>query len=210
MKFLNFDFWFFSSRPTSHEFGIQITTKDDSNVPHLTHINDNITVKDIALLSVFEVVIPSLDQGTDYYTAATLIHYGSDHWCKTSISDYCVSPAGVARVAEEDLRVRRYGYAMLAPILLMTIFSLRQWWRLEKSRNRLWTLLIVLFQCFPQYRALRILYLGHRKKASWRTEKDVYDSDMTFLGMCVITNYSTCSINQSKWFLNPEFLWTWC
>jgi hypothetical protein len=92
-----------------------------------------ITVKDIALLSVFEVVVPSLDQGTDYYTAATLIHYGSDHWCKTSTSDYCVSPAGVARVAEEDLRVRRYGYAMLAPILLMTIFSLRQWLRLEQE-----------------------------------------------------------------------------
>ena len=182
-----FEFWFFSSRPTSHEIGIKITTKDDSNAPHHTHINDDITVKDIALLSVFEVVLPSLDQGTDYYTAATLIHYGSDHWCKTSTSDYCVSPAGVARVAEEDLRVRRYGYAMLAPILLMTIFSLRQWWRLEKSWNRQWTLPLVLLQCFPQYRALRILYMGLQKKASWRAEKDLYDRDLTSLGMYGLT-----------------------
>ena len=85
-------------------------------------------------------------------------------------------------------RVRRYGYAMLAPILLMTIFSLRQWWRLEKSWNRLWTLPLVLLQCFPQYRALRILYLGLRKKASWRAEKDIYVRDLTSLGMYVCFN----------------------
>ena len=90
-------------------------------------------------------------------------------------------------IAEQDLRVRRYGYAMLAPILLMTIFSLRQWWRLEKSWNRLRTLPLVLLQVFPQYRALRILYLGLQKKASWRAEKDVYDRDLTSLGMYVLT-----------------------
>ena len=100
-------------------------------------------------------------------------------------------------IAEQDLRVRRYGYAMLAPILLMTIFSLRQWWRLEKSWNRLRTLPLVLLQVFPQYRALRILYLGLRKKASWRAEKDVYDRDLTSLGMYVLTYLCiTNSINQ--------------
>ena len=143
------------------------------------------------------MIVPSVDQGTDYYTAATLIHFGSDHWCKldnhtfvNSTSrffrrDWCVSPAAIARLAKEDLRVRRYGYAMLAPILLMTIFSLRQWWRLEKSWNRLRTLPLVLLQCFPQYRALRILFLGLRKKASWRAERDVYYRDLTSLGMYV-------------------------
>jgi hypothetical protein len=135
------------------------------------------------------VIVPSVDQGTDYYTAATLIHFGSDDWCTPIISwdDWCASPDEVARVAMNDLRVRRYGYAMLAPILLMTIFSLRQWWRLEKSWNRQWTLPLVLLQCFPQYRALRILYLGLRKKASWRAEKDLYDRDLTSLGMYVLS-----------------------
>ena len=129
------------------------------------------------------MIVPSADQGTDYYTAATLIHFGWDHPCKSS-PDGCFNPT---EVAKEDLRVRRYGYAMLAPILLMTIFSLRQWWRLEKSWNRQWTLPLVLLQCFPQYRALRILYLGLRKKASWRAEKDLYDRDLTSLGMYVLT-----------------------
>ena len=166
------------------------------------------------------MIVPSADQGTDYYTAATLIHFGYDHcckssttnnWCKGSTSEYCVSPAGVATVAEHDIRVSRYGYAMLAPILLMTIFSLRQWWRLEKSWNRLWTLPLVFLQVFPQYRALRILYLGLQKKASWRAEKDVYDRDLTSLGMYVLTYLCiTNSINQSNWLLNPEFLWTSC
>ena len=90
---------------------------------------------------------------------------------------------------EEDSRVRRYGYVMLAPILLMTIFSLRQWWRLEKIGNRLRTLPLVFMQCFPQYRALRILYLGLWKKAGeWRTELDVYNRDLSSLGMYICFN----------------------
>ena len=124
------------------------------------------------------MILPSVDQGTDYYTAATLIHFGFECHGRS----WCADPDTKAL---EDSRVRRYGYAMLAPILMMTFFSLRQWWRLEKSWNRLWTLPLVLLQCFPQYRALRILYLGLRKKASWRLEKDIYDRDLTSLGMYV-------------------------
>jgi hypothetical protein len=132
---------------------------------YLTQINDDIAVKDIGLLSVFGVIVPSLDQGSDYYTAVPLILDGS-------------------------LRVRRYGYAMLAPILLMTFFSLRQWWRLEKIGNRLRTLPLVFMQFFPQYRALRILYLGLWKKArEWREELEVYNRDLTSLGMYVSTYY---------------------
>ena len=75
----------------------------------------------------------------------------------------------------EETRIKRYGYAMLVPILIMTIFTLQKWWRLEKETNRLSTFFIELFQVYPQYRALRILYLGIRKKASWRKEKNVYE-----------------------------------
>ena len=141
------------------------------------HITDNITVKDIGMISVFGVILPSVDQGSDYYTAAKLINYE----CKTLI---CVQNSD--RKAEEELIMRRFGYAMLAPILLMTVFSLRQWWRMEKNRNRLWILPIVFLQLFPQYRSIRILCLGLRKKASWRNEKDLYDQDLTSLGMYIL------------------------
>ena len=141
------------------------------------HITDDITVKDIGMISVFGVILPSVDQGSDYYTAAKLINYE----CKTL---QCAENSYVK--AEEELIMRRFGYAMLAPILLMTVFSLRQWWRMEKNRNRLWILPIVFLQLFPQYRALRILYLGLQKKAYWREEKDLYDQDLTSLGMYIL------------------------
>ena len=90
---------------------------------------------------------------------------------------------------DED-RIRRYGYAMLAPILLMTIFSIRQWWRLEKSkRNQLLTFPLVVLQLFPQYRAIRILYLGLMRKKAWRKEKELYDRDLSSLGMYIYHDY---------------------
>ena len=153
------------------------------------HITDNITLKDIGMISVFGVILPSVDQGSDYYTSANLIQYE----CKTL---QCAENSDVK--AKEELIMRRFGYAMLAPILLMTVFSLRQWWRMEKNRNRLWILPIVFLQLFPQYRALRILYLGLRKKAYWREEKDLYDQDLTSLGMYIL-RYPNCnSTNQSN------------
>ena len=141
------------------------------------HITDNITLKDIGMISVFGVILPSVDQGSDYYTAAKLINYE----CKTLICDQ-----NSDMKAEEELIMRRFGYAMLVPILLMTVFSLRQWWRMEKNRNRLWILPIVFLQLFPQYRSLRILCLGLRKKAYWREEKDLHDQDLTSLGMYIL------------------------
>ena len=131
------------------------------------------------MISVFGVILPSVDQGSDYYTIATLIDYGFE--CHSR----CVQRD---QEDEEDSRVRSYGYAMIAPILLMTIFSLRQWWRLEKIGNRLRTLPLVFMQFFPQYRALRILYLGLKKKTrEWREELDIYHRDLTSLGMYVLT-----------------------
>ena len=121
-----------------------------------------------------------MDQGSDYYTIAWLIDHGFE--CNSRCAE---EPD---QEEKEDSRVRSYGYAMLAPILLMTIFSLRQWWRLEKIENRLRTLPLVFMQFFPQYRALRILYLGLKKRTrEWREEINVYDRDLTSLGMYVLT-----------------------
>ena len=90
----------------------------------------------------------------------------------------------------EETRIKRYGYAMLVPILVMTIFTLQKWWKLEKEPNRLSTFYIAILQLYPQYRALRILYLGIRKKASWRKEKNVYEEDLSSLGK--FNSYENC------------------
>ena len=113
----------------------------------------------IAMLSVFGIAFPTWDQYSDYYLNGRLL-------------------------SAADLRTRRFGYIMLVPIFLMTFFSIRHWWKLEKyKRNRLCTLPFVLLQIFPQYRAARILYLGFRKKKSWKAESDLYDRDLMSLGM---------------------------
>ena len=141
------------------------------------------------MISVFGVILPSVDQGSDYYTIAILIDYGFE----------CHSRCVERDQDKEDSRVRSYGYAMLAPILLMTIFSLRQWWRLEKIENRLRTLPLVFMQFFPQYRALRILYLGLKKRTrEWREEINIYNRDLTSLGMYVLMYCITNSTNQSN------------
>ena len=72
---------------------------------------------------------------------------------------------------------------MLAPIILMTIVSLCQWWRLEKGlKNLILTFPLVILQIYPQYRAIRVIYLGLTRNVSWRKEKDEYDSDLNSLG----------------------------
>ena len=96
---------------------------------------DYIAAKDVGLVSLFGILLPSSDQGTDYYTAANLINNEQGYEI-------------------DQLRLRRYGYAMLAPILLMTIFFLRQWWRLEKKKYRWLTFPLVILQVYPQYRAI--------------------------------------------------------
>ena len=157
---------------------------------------DVITAKDVGLISVFGLVLPSVDQGTDYNTSANLINYV--HKCRSILpsSDHnnvheCFgdwnSNGTVGFIPEEvmeieETRIKRYGYAMLVPILIMTIFTLQKWWKLEKEPNRLSTFYIAILQLYPQYRALRILYLGIRKKASWRKEKNVYEKDLSSLG----------------------------
>ena len=182
------------SRPPSNQ-----TTSEDNQ----SQTTDIITAKDVGLISVLGLALPSVDQGTDYKTTANLINY--EHKCRSVLpsndnfecfvstndpkyGNGSPAPGNIyPRYSDEDMeieetRIKRYGYAMLVPILIMTIFTLQKWWRLEKETNRLSTFFIELFQVYPQYRALRILYLGIRKKASWRKEKIVYEEDLSSLG----------------------------
>ena len=175
--------------PISRPLSIQTTSEDNQS-----QTTDIITAKDVGLISVLGLVLPSVDQGTDYKTSANWIN--KVHKCRSVLpsSDNaleCFWELGNSTLYPkysddemeiEETRIKRYGYAMLVPILIMTIFTLQKWWRLEKEPNRLSTFFIAIFQLYPQYRALRILYLGIRKKASWRKEKNVYEEDLSSLG----------------------------
>ena len=183
--------------PISRPLSIQTTSEDSQS-----QTTDIITAKDVGLISVFGLVLPSVDQGTDYNTSANLINYvhkcrsvlpSSDNAHECFYTNY--NYGNWSRYSDEEMeieetRIKRYGYAMLVPILVTTIFTLQKWWKLEKEPNRLSTFYIAILQLYPQYRALRILYLGIRKKASWRKEKNVYEEDLSSLGK--FNSYENC------------------
>ena len=96
----------------------------------------DITLQNVSFLSFFGIIVPTWDQYSDHYLTEKLLN-------------------------EKEERERRFGFLMLAVILLVTIFTIRQWWIGEKGwKNRLITLPFVLLQMYPQYRAGRIIYLG--------------------------------------------------
>ena len=69
----------FQPNPVSPPPSIQTTSEDNQS-----QTTDIITAKDIGLISVFGLVLPSVDQGTDYNTSANLINYV--HKCRSVLS----------------------------------------------------------------------------------------------------------------------------
>ena len=104
-------------------------------------------------------------------------------WNTIKFYNRCYATQGYPLRAPEIERVKKYGYAMLAPIVLMTIISIRQWMSLEKGfKNLILTFPLVILQVYPQYRALRVLYLGITKSVLWKEEKRKYDRNLNSLG----------------------------
>ena len=77
-----------------------------------------------------------------------------------------------------------FAMAMFAPILLSTLFLIPQWLRQEQTKKRILTTLpLVLFQLYPQFKMLELLYLGLWKKDSkWRSKKLELQKSVTYIG----------------------------
>ena len=127
------------------------------------------TVKDGLMLTLFGIVLPTLDIMSDIRTVIKL--------CKG--------------------RQAKWGITMLGPVFLATIFNLPHWWKIEKHwelnpntkltwKGRLLLLLLVVFQIFPQVNAGRILYLGWKKDRRWKKQKDIYEKNICPLGILSI------------------------
>ena len=59
------------------------TTNDNQVSEEDQEIEDSISTKDKCLVLVFGIIIPSIDQGSDYYTANHLMNY--EHKCRSRI-----------------------------------------------------------------------------------------------------------------------------
>ena len=84
-----------------------------------------------------------------------------------------------------DGRHPTFGFAILSPVFLSTIFMLVHWWKTESNlKNKLVTLPLVICQMWPQYRIIRILYFGLIEQTSiWKTENEEQKKNVSSLGM---------------------------
>ena len=62
---------------------------------------------------------------------------------------------------------------MSIPVFLQFLSTIQKWVRLEKEENKKWSWLLLLFQCWPQWRAIRIINLTFKndKKAEEKRKK---------------------------------------
>ena len=99
--------------------------------------------------------------------------------------DYCTTSK------DGDRRHPIFGFAILSPVLLSTIFVLVHWWKTESNLvNKLVTLPLVIGQTWPQYRIVRILYFGLIKKNRlWKVENEAQKKNVSSLGMFWIWSY---------------------
>ena len=128
------------------------------------------------LLLATGVFLPSFDVYSDIYFAIKLFkggyyHNGYHHdWCKRN--SYLVPPHP------------KFGIAMLVPVILSWIFVAKQWYQTEKGLiQKLSTLPFLILQCYPQYRALRVIYHANwRKTSGWQKKKDAFEMEVSHLG----------------------------
>ena len=75
---------------------------------------------------------------------------------------------------------------MLVPVLLAMCFILPHWWNNENNTsllNKICTLILVLFQFYPQWKMLQVLYLGLWKKdVKWKEAKENHQRNLGSLG----------------------------
>ena len=101
------------------------------------------------LLIMTEIVLPSADVVSDLLLIIKLTSY-----------DASIHNSYVNRIDYNIL-----GYMMIVPLCLSTILLIPHWWKQERIWTiRLLTAPLLLFQCWPQYTAFRILWLRYIKK----------------------------------------------
>ena len=74
---------------------------------------------------------------------------------------------------------------MVAPILLSMLFLIPHWLKFERDwKARLKTLPFLILQCYPQIKAIEILYMGLWKKdKSWKSRRDIIAQEIGCLGI---------------------------
>ena len=93
----------------------------------------------------------------------------------------------------------KYGLLMLCPIIISMIFIFGQWLRMEDStKKRLYTLLLLLLQLYPQYRTLKVLYKALWKRdIRWKKDKEMLQRNLKSIGRVTRQFQSTAMTKKS-------------
>ena len=82
-------------------------------------------------------------------------------------------------------RHSKYGAATLGPLLMSLMGQATHWFETEtkEKRNKMTTFPLLIFQVYPQWRALKVIYHGKiLKDEKWREMKDEFDGGISHLG----------------------------
>ena len=79
----------------------------------------------------------------------------------------------------------KFGALTLIPLMMSFIGMAIKWYKIEtmEGRNKLKMLPLLIFQLYPQWRALRVIYYARIKKdPRWKTMKEEYETGISHLG----------------------------
>ena len=110
-------------------------------------------IKDIFPTLVLDVAVPTADQVSDL--SLIVKWYAEDH--------------------------PKYATAMLIPFLLNVCSNFYHWWKWDSSFEKRFTWLLVLFQLWPVYRAVKLVIQLYRRNESAEAEKRRFESEITSL-----------------------------
>ena len=132
--------------------------------------------KELILFTLSEVVLPTMDIFTDYVLALKLI----------TTPVYCNNNGSIhANELIEERSLAPIGYSMFGAIVLSTFFQFIHFWITERSfKSRMVLMPLALCQLWPQFRALRVLWI-HVKKRDFlkaKQEKKMLETSIVHIG----------------------------
>ena len=66
----------------------------------------------------------------------------------------------------------KYALSMTVPLMFQFLSTSYKWFKIEKRENRWWAWIPLVLQCWPQWRALRIIHLDYKKDEKSERKKE--------------------------------------
>ena len=68
-------------------------------------------------------------------------------------------------------REYNYGLMMIVPVLLQILSSIYKWYQIDDPKTKKWSWILVIFQCWPQFRSLKVVRLLYKNDSRAEEEK---------------------------------------